>query len=507
VLDGRRLYLARYWGLERYVAADVATRAAATRQADPRAAATSAVIEDLFAAAADRSGRPLDAAQLAAARAVAERNLVVIAGGPGTGKTTTVARLLAGLAQARPDHHEGDRVALVAPTGKAAARMTEALGHAAAGLHGLISPEVEADLGGLEAVTIHRLLGRGRGRGTSFWHGPDNPLPHDLVIVDEASMVSLSLMAHLLAAISPDATVVLVGDPDQLASVEAGAVLNDLIGSTSDAVPTSAAASAVRASVKVLDVVHRQGEDSAILPLAAAIRAGRADEAIELLRQGDRHDVAWIEVPDDGPPVGSGARRLAELTAEVSAVAVAAVDAATAGDVDAALAAIGGTKVLAAMRRGRRGVDGWNRRIEDHLRRAGKIGRDPWHPGRPVMVTENDHLNEVFNGDVGVAIASDLGYRVVFPRGDGHHEVESVRLDRVATQWAMSIHKSQGSEFPHGVVVLPHSSARILTRELLYTGITRAKQRLTVVASEESIRVAVGRPVARASGLADRLRR
>lgn len=492
VLDGDRLYLARYWGFERYVAADLVTRSASDPAADDEITAS---VEELFTRAAERAGSVPDPSQVAAAVAATRRRLVVIAGGPGTGKTTTVAQLLAGMARTSEPAGRRPRIALAAPTGKAAARMTEAIRFAIAALEPLLDDDVRADLARLEAVTIHRLLGTARGGG--FWRGPDNPLAYDLLVVDEASMVSLSLMAHLLAAARPDTRVVLVGDPDQLASVEAGAVLGDLVrdagGSTS-----------LTPSIRRLTSVHRQAEGSGILPLSAAIREGRADEVVSLLRTGAA-DVSWIERPDEGAPTGAVADRLRAVVEEVAEAAVAAVTAAGKDDADAALVAINSVKVLNAVRMGREGVDGWNRRIDERLRSEGLIGRDTWHPGRPVMVTQNDYVNGVFNGDVGVALRSDHGYVVCFPRVDGHHRVESVRLDRTATQWAMSIHKSQGSEFPHAVVVLPSPDSRILTRELLYTGITRATDRLTVIASEAAVRAAVARPVARASGLADRL--
>ena len=162
-------------------------------------------------------------------------------------------------------------------------------------------------------------------------------------------------------------------------------------------------------------------------------------------------------------------------------------------------------KVLSALRRGREGVDGWNRRVEEHLRNKDLKRYDDWYTGRPVMVTANDYLNSVFNGDVGVAVRNGDRYQVWFPRADGPQIVEASRLDRVATQWAMSIHKSQGSEFGHVVITLPPPPSRILTRELLYTAVTRAKKEVTIVATEDAIRFAVERPVARASGLAARL--
>lgn len=563
VLDGNRLYLARHWHLERYVAADLIRRAATSATvADPENTATR--ISHLFGVAAGATGTAPDEGQLGAATAVAHSDLVVIAGGPGTGKTTTVAHLLAGLlwkgetgngsAVQLDAAAANDRIALVAPTGKAAARMTEALRDAVTRLAHHLPATVTEQLTALEAVTIHRLLGR---RGAGFWHGPDRPLRHDLVIVDEVSMVSLSLMAHLLAAIPSRTKVVLVGDPYQLASVEAGTVLGDIVGMRGASVHAGEPVPplVLGASVRSLTTVHRQKAGSAILELATAIRDGRSDEVVAILSSADPAEVCWVdrgatEKAQAQPPVDLSVRRpqsdrradgprqptlfeaglgapavdparrsrhaarMRSIEAEVRAAALHAVTEAGRNEVEEALRAISSIKVLCALRRGDGGVDHWNRSIEDHLREAQIIGRGDWYAGRPTMVTENDYLNRVFNGDVGVALpagstpfhgADAAGYQVVFPRGDGTHVVPALRLDRVATQWAMSIHKSQGSEFPHAVVVLPAPPARILTRELLYTAVTRAKERLTIIASEESVRAAVDRPVARASGLAERL--
>ncbi|MBK6858523.1 MAG: exodeoxyribonuclease V subunit alpha [Microthrixaceae bacterium] len=563
VLDGGRLYLARHWYLERHVAADLAARATTvTFDADATSAAPNiapvveAHIADLFEMAARATGASPDPDQVAAAQAVATSNLVVIAGGPGTGKTTTVAHLLAGLLWSANTHKADgrdpkwtaaqatalqavpptdaaapargyDRIALVAPTGKAAARMTEAIRQAVNGLSDHLPATVVEQLNALEAVTIHRLLGR---RGAGFNHGPDNPLPHDLVIIDEVSMVSLSLMAHLLVAIPPHTKVVMVGDPYQLASVEAGTVLGDMVGMRAAVDGQATPPPVLTPAVRSLSTIHRQGKDSSILDLAAAIREGRSDHVVDLLTDG-AVDLTWIDadaVSTDrtgtantagAKPRGHRAehvRRLEQLTSEVRDSATEAVRAAEADDIEAALAAIESVKVLCALRRGPTGVDHWNRSVEDYLRRLTIIRRGDWYAGRPAMVTENDYVNHVFNGDVGVALPATTevidgpeaaNYRVVFARSGASHEVPAIRLDRVTTQWAMSIHKSQGSEFAHAVVVLPPPPARILTRELLYTGVTRAKQRLTVVASEVAIRAAVDRPVARASGMADRLSR
>ena len=507
VAEDGRLYLTRYWSLERYVAADLRERSRVSTEHEASAsasgptgaaAASEGEVRRLFAAAASSTGDPVDAGQLAAALAAVARDFVVISGGPGTGKTTTVARLLAGLVGGMEEQGVDRRIALVAPTGKASARMTEAIRHAVGALGDVLSEPVVEHLNGLEAITIHRLLGPGKGAG--FRHGPANPLPHDILIVDEVSMVSLSLMAHLLAAVRPGAKVVLVGDPYQLASVEAGSVLGDIVGiaGVGDHVEPEPPA-AIRDSVRTLRVVHRQGADSAILELAAAIREGRADDVMALLRSG-RPDVIWID-PDDA----AHHKRFRHLETEITDAAAVSVEAALAGDVNSAIQAIGGVKVLCALRRGSAGVEGWNQRVEGRLRSQGKIGPARSYSGRPVMVTENDYLNAVFNGDVGVSVRLDDRYQVWFPRAGGNQMVEEVRLDRSATQWAMSIHKSQGSEFPHAVVALPPPPSRILTRELLYTGVTRAKEQLTMVACEAAIRLAVERRVARASGLHQRL--
>lgn len=505
VVEDGLLYLARYWSLERYVAADLRERSRASSEHEASASAVAPTgaaaaaereVNRLFAASAT-GGHAVDQGQREAALAAVDREFVVISGGPGTGKTTTVARLLAGLVGGMEHQGVDRRIALVAPTGKASARMTEAIRHAVGTLSDVLSPTVVEHLNTLEAVTIHRLLGRGTGAG--FRHGPANPLPHDILIVDEVSMVSLSLMAHLLAAIRPGAKVILVGDPYQLASVEAGSVLGDIVGIADGVHAEPRPPAAIRDSVRTLSVVHRQGDGSAILELAAAIREGRADDVMALLHS-ERPDVTWIDPGDT-----SHKARLVRLETEITDAAIESVEAGRAGEIDRAFEAITRVKVLCALRRGRDGVAGWNQRVERRLRSDGLIGPSRSYSGRPVMVTENDYLNEVFNGDVGVAVQLGERYQVWFKRSGGHQMVEEVRLDRSVTQWAMSIHQSQGSEFPHVVVALPPPPSRILTRELFYTGVTRAQQRLTIVASEASVRLAVERRVARASGLYQRL--
>ena len=520
VIEDSRLYLTRFWSLERYVAADLLHRSQAATVEEEEQTSDGVLPSEEYAAAEvtrlfQESGGPVDKDQLQASLAGVHRNFVVISGGPGTGKTTTVATFLAGLVSSmQPPEGSGtnstnqatQRIALAAPTGKAAARMTEAIRKAINNLGGALDPEVAKELGELDASTIHRLLGASP--GTGFRHNPSNPLPHDIVIVDEVSMVSLSLMAHLLAAIRPDAKVVLVGDPYQLASIEAGAVLGDIVGIGSDGgeVAGTAPPAAIAESVRVLTTVHRQGKDSGILKLAECIRQGDADGAMEILK-GANEDVIWV---DPTNPEHQGEKIQAEKDLKDAATNVVKAAQGKNAEIEKALEAILSVKVLSALRRGPTGVDHWNQLVENYLRSEDLKGYSDWYAGRPVMVTKNDYLNGVFNGDVGVAIAKedlnrDDRFQVWFERAEGNQMVEATRLDQIATQWAMSIHKSQGSEFDHVVVSMPPPPSRILTRELLYTAVTRAKEKLTIVATEESITEAIKREVARSSGLAARL--
>ena len=505
VVDNGRIYLARFWALERYVAGDMRHRSevgdAPGLWSPSAVAATEQKITELF--------NDADPSQRDAALAAARFNFVVVAGGPGTGKTYTVARLLAAVMTGLEESGADLQIALAAPTGKASARMTEAVRQALAPAEGgtalPVTDGVRERLAGLEATTIHRLLGRGRDAG--FRHGPESPLPHDVVVVDEVSMVSLSLMAHLLAAVRPDAKVVLVGDPYQLASVEAGTVLGDVVGVAGAGGEEPAPPAAIAPSVRRLSVPRRFGKGSGIKALADAVRACDGDSAIEVLTDtGQFPDLSW-ELPD-GPGRAKVDAKVQERAVQIVTAAKAAVDLTGTAQSDAVAAVLQQMvelKVLSALRRGREGVDGWNRRVEEQLRNKDLKRYDDWYTGRPVMVTANDYLNSVFNGDVGVAVRNGDRYQVWFPRADGPQIVEASRLDRVATQWAMSIHKSQGSEFGHVVITLPPPPSRILTRELLYTAVTRAKKEVTIVATEDAIRFAVERPVARASGLAARL--
>ncbi len=490
-LVGSWLYLDRYWAEEVGVAR--ALRAMAAR---PPSGVDPEVLTDglsrLFGA--DASGR-----QSQAAAAAVTHRWSVVAGGPGTGKTTTVARIVALICeQAAAAGGSFPLVALAAPTGKAAARLQESV-HAEAGSLD-VDGRIRDELSALRASTIHRLLGWRPGSSSRFRHDRNQRLAHDVVIVDETSMVSLSLMARLIEALRSGARLILVGDPGQLASIEAGAVLGDIVGTGGDGLGAAASRTGSRPpEIVVLDQVHRFG--GGIARLATAIRAGDADAVIELLRAGG-DDVVWL----DGDVAEQEAMPRVSEPALVAARAT--IQAARAGRAPEALAALGSFRILCAHRRGPYGVATWTARMEGWLAAelAGLDPEDRWYVGRPLLVNENDYELRLNNGDTGVVIAHGDGrVAAAFARGDETVEHSPSRLGAVDTVYAMTVHKSQGSQFSSAAVLLPSPESRILTRELLYTAATRAQQRLILAGTEESVRAAVGRPVARASGLGRRL--
>jgi exodeoxyribonuclease V alpha subunit len=513
-LVGTALYLDRYWREERQVAADLEAFSEAASDVDVRESVLADGLTRLFDVGVD------DRQRLAAASAVLRR-LAVVAGGPGTGKTTTVARIVALLAeQAAAVGTAPPLVALAAPTGKAAARLEESVHEEAARLK--VDDAVRAQLLALNASTLHRLLGWRPGSHSRFRHHRGNRLPHDVVVVDETSMVSLSLMARLVEAVRPDARLILVGDPGQLTSIEAGAVLGDIVGPASQGLVMSADARAALASVTagditaadppagatvgdgivVLDRVHRFGEG--IASLADAVRSGDGDAVIDVLRHRPE-GVTWVSV-DVGDPATDA--DLAPVRAGAVATARAVIDAAETGAASEAIEALGGFRVLCAHRRGPHGVVTWMGRIEGWLGEAmdGFASQGDWYVGRPLLVTENDYGLGLYNGDTGVVVASEPGrVSAAFERRGEIVLFRPTRLAAVDTVYAMTVHKSQGSQFDTAAVLLPPPDSQILTRELLYTAVTRAKERLVLVGTEETIRAAVARPAARASGLRWRL--
>jgi exodeoxyribonuclease V alpha subunit len=346
-------------------------------------------------------------------------------------------------------------------------------------------------------------------------------LPHDVVIVDETSMVSLSLMARLLEAVRDDARVVLVGDPGQLTAIEAGAVLRDIVGPASDGLRVSAPMRAALEEavgrfvvsegsdggfgdgIVVLERVHRYGEG--IARVAEAVRRGDADGTIAALRAARPAEVVWlpVDVADEGVEIDSA---LGVVRASAVASGRAVLDAAGDGDARSALAALSSFRLLCAHRRGSHGVAAWTAQIERWL--ADAVPEfDPGerdYVGRPLLVTRNDYELGLYNGDTGVIVGGER-LMAAFERGGGIVSFTPSRLDAVETVYAMTIHKSQGSQFDTAAVLLPDPGSRVLTRELLYTAVTRARSQLILIGTEEMVAAAVQRPVARASALRERL--
>ncbi|MES2756726.1 MAG: exodeoxyribonuclease V subunit alpha [Pseudomonadota bacterium] len=518
VLDGARLYLRRYWRDETLVAGSIGARARQVRLVDTTK--VRGTLDILFAS--HREAETPDWQKLACAIAL-RGSVAIITGGPGTGKTYTVARLLALLFAVAPDAG-GLRIALAAPTGKAAARLKQSIDKALTELADKVGEalplrELTARMGA--ARTLHSLLGA-RPDTRAFAHHHGNPLDVDVLIVDEASMVHLEMMASLLDALPAGATLVLLGDKDQLASVEAGAVLGDLchdaqaggydaatlayaLEASGETIPPDFAGAAGALAQQTVMLRHSRRFGGPIGQLALAVNAGEVARAEAVLRGGD-DAVRWIEQAQQHHVLQlaeEGYRPYLEL---LRAGGAASHD----GWARSVLQSFESFRLLCAVRDGEWGVTGLNAAIEQRLEAARLIRRrGEWYVGRPVMVTRNDYGTGVFNGDIGLTLADPArpdSLRVYFLEGDKVRSVLATRLRHVETAFAMTVHKSQGSEFAHTVLVLPKSGGSMLARELVYTGITRASQVFTLVTPASAVLAeAIGRRTKRASGLRDML--
>jgi exodeoxyribonuclease V alpha subunit len=577
ILDAdNRLYLHRYFDYERRLARRLMQAAGAPpRTIDPAARDR---LQTLFP---PTTNGEVDWQKIAAAMAL-RNGLTVISGGPGTGKTTTVVNLIACLITQDPH----SRIALAAPTGKAAARMTEAIRQRAEHLPGALREKLPT-----ESSTIHRLLGANPGLGRYTYHA-GNPLPIDALIVDEASMLDLALATRLLEAVPASARIILLGDKDQLSAVESGAVFAELcadptlseacrrdvaamcaLEAASIVPPAPVQTSALRDAAVWLTKNYRFGADSGIGRLAKYINEGSAEEAISGLRSAPSHLSTPPQsapsspqpfAPSPPPPFalslskgkkaksakveaslplfpelveqtpfalslskGSepdtsvqwlepGPNRPMPLDAILAAYAP-YFDAVLADprDVDAITRAFGGFRTLCAVRQGPSGVTAVNDQLTRHARQVlaaaaegqGTDSRSPWYAGRPVMVLRNDYVHKLFNGDIGIALPDASGeLPVFFPDGEnGYRAVPIVRMPEHETAFAMTVHKAQGSEFDAVLVWLPQQRSRVVTRELLYTAVTRARSHVSVSASAEMLAAAIGSRSRRHSGLLARL--
>lgn len=533
VLDHGKLYLRRTWLAETGIVKAIAALAGAQAMA-PSAESVRRTIREIFGG----KGRLLtvgqsepDWQQVACALAV-RSGLTIVTGGPGTGKTWTVVRIIALLQMLHPEQATRPlRIRLAAPTGKAAQRLTESIN---AGWQELSREQQQVGLLAPEpASTLHRLLGS-QYHTRHFRHDRSNPVPADVVIVDEASMIDQELMHCLLDALAPSTRLILLGDKDQLSSVEAGAVFGDLcrdadrLGYSAELSHWLEGVLGVRPEGQGVGgladhrVMLRRNRRStaAINQLATAVNAGEAETAIQLLREHDGDELAWPVIDMEQQTglkelVFEGYRSyLDEIKAARPTVANP-----TESDIDNwarhCLAVYGRFQVLTALKRGPWGVEGINRKMQEWLS-ASRIVRKTeaggeWFHGRPVMMTRNDYSTGLMNGDIGLCLSvpsdGDSVLRVVFPgAGERLRYFSPSRLRDCQTAWAMTVHKSQGSEFTHAVLILPDQPSRVLARELIYTGLTRARERFTLVAPDEDVfRQAIRHRTQRSSALAERL--
>jgi exodeoxyribonuclease V alpha subunit len=522
ILDDDRLYLHRYFDYECRLAASLAARSVAIRSGNRSAAVPAnplpppvlTLLDTLFPERPDESHRP-DWQKLAAITALLGR-LTIISGGPGTGKTTTVVNLLACLLEADPDC----RIALTAPTGKAAARLTEVILQRAGHL-----PETLRARLPTQSSTIHRLLGS-TPKG-EFRHHAADQLPIDVLVVDEASMLDLALAVHLIEAVPENARIILLGDKDQLAAVESGAVfaelsahptfspqrietLSRLSGVAPQRLevpldPTQPPQTCLEDRVIWLRRNYRFAAGSAIGLLAADTRDGNVTRALERLAHPSDPSLLWIN--DGSVPADSVHAILAAYAGYIDSLRSHA-------DRHAVTQAFARCRVLCAVRDGPWGVNAINQRISAHFRRTLQHPLDPglrseWYPGRPVMVLRNDPVLELFNGDIGIVLPDPSGaLQVMFSdEHGGFRAIAPVRLPEHETAFAMTVHKSQGSEFEELLLVLPAENNRVLTRELLYTAVTRARERLTIVANATVIAGTIETATKRLSGLLAQLQR
>ncbi|HEY0970877.1 MAG TPA: exodeoxyribonuclease V subunit alpha [Gemmatimonadales bacterium] len=523
VLDGERLYLHRYWRYQQRLVAALGARAGIVRDDVDEALLRDGLLR-LFprsdAAPAEPDPGP-DWQRIAACTALL-RGLAVITGGPGTGKTTTVAKILMLLVDQARAGGTRLRVALAAPTGKAAARMAEAIrgvgvAHGAAADHASAIPS--------SASTLHRLLGWDPRHPTRFRHHAGAPLPADVVIVDEVSMVDLALMAKLVDAVPPHARLILLGDRDQLASVEAGAILGDICGAGASGC-SAPFAERVRAlcgegphaapegGPPIADCVvrltrsHRFTSGGGIGALARAVNDGDDEGAMallapsaEALERDERAEVVRVVPPPDARDAFFVRDIIVDGYREYLATP----------DPDAALVALERFRVLCAHRDGPFGARRLNAAasrwlVEARLLPPAASGDEGWYDRRPIIITENDAQLDVFNGDTGVIMMRDGRPRAFLRATDGGvRELAPSRLPSHETVFAMTVHRSQGSEFDSVVMLLPGGPSPVLTRELLYTGISRARSLVTVVGTDRVLRHAIAGHVQRASGITEQL--
>ena len=512
ILDGVRLYLFRYWNYETRLAHALKNMANARIETFDEPQLKKSF--DRIFPRIDGDGKKETDWQKVAVFSSLRNRLCIISGGPGTGKTFTVAKILALIIE--QSGNDTLNIALTAPTGKAAARLQEAIKEAKATLN--CSEAVKAAIPE-EASTLHRLL-KTIPYSPYFRFSEDNPLPYDVVVIDEASMVDLALFSKLTQALRPQSRLILLGDKDQLASVEAGSVLGDICDTgnvhrfseafidvcrrvtgenftENHSFPTS---ENISDCIVQLTRSYRFDETSGIHAVSRAVNAGEADNTLDFIKKGTYGDIHWRNLPRPDELI----RYLEDWITGRYDVYLKAADPVEAFDL------FSRSRILCALREGPYGIHNLNILIERIMQKKGLIERSGrWYPGRPVMITRNDYNLRLFNGDIGIAMqtqGSDGELRVFFSGTEGSlRSFPPLRLPDHETVYAMTVHKSQGSEFDEILFVTPDRDTRVMTRELIYTAITRAREKIQVWGKEDVFLTAIQRRIHRSSGLREAL--
>ncbi len=503
--ESNRLYLHKLWNYEQDLAKNIIARAVKEPVVLNR---------DLLEDGINRMFAPPDSEpdwQAVAAIAAVYNYLTVISGGPGTGKTTTVLKILALILEQYAEKDQDPAIALTAPTGKAAARLEESISSSLEGLN--CTDEIKNSIP-TKGRTLHQLLGARRD-SSSFRYNEDNPLPYDIVIVDEASMVDQALMSRLVKALLNDARLILIGDKDQLASVEAGSVLGSICSFNRNRISSKFAGKLKEFSIDIsensiesekfpltdsiilLQKSYRFKSESGIPALAASINSGDADKALSMLKEDDPvgihfHNFSTFENFEE------------ELKAEVQKHIIPVLQSVDPVDMFDQLQQF---QLLSPHRRGPLGVEYLNKKVEDYLKQEGLVSRfDEWYHGKPIIINQNEYSLDLNNGDIGICFKKDKAeLQVLFKTKGGFNLIAPSRLPDYSPAYALTVHKSQGSEFEHVKIVLPDKGSKILTRELLYTAVTRSKSSVTISGKEQVFTEAVNAKIERSSGLKDLL--
>lgn len=503
--ESQRLYLHKLWHYEQSLAKNISAKARTESEEIDQELLVDG-IERLFNVKKDE----IDWQAIAAIAAV-YNNLTVISGGPGTGKTTTVVNVLALLLEQSLKSEQLPAIALAAPTGKAAARMEDSIVTSKTDLN--VKNEIKEAIPA-NALTIHQLLGARR-NSSQFRYNEDNPLPYDVVIIDEASMVDQALMSRLMEALLHDAKLILIGDKDQLASVEAGSVLGSICAVDENRISQKFADRLLKFSIQVpalnienndkiltdsiilLEKNYRFKKDSGIPKLAAAINRGEAEPALELLESGSQSGISFVNFTN----YGNFENELKDLVHLYFKPAI------QSNSPEEMFTTLQRFRLLSPHRRGPLGVEYLNQKVEDILVTEGLVQRyEKWYHGRPIIINQNDYSLDLYNGDIGICFHDRQGNKqVLFQKETGLRSIAPSRLPDFSNAFALTVHKSQGSEFDHVKMVLPDKISRVLTRELLYTAVTRARSSVEITGKRKVFKEGVRSKLQRSSGLQDLL--